>query len=316
MHRGYIRLYRKGVDHPLFKKPLVWHFWSYCLLRANYKDREILFKNKPFILKRGSFMMSLKNASRDTGLTIQNIRTALKTLENFGMVKKSTQSLTKQATIISVIKFDEYQKPASDANAETNTVLTQSQHSLNTVLTTDNKVKKVKKLKKKESGNPTPHKEIIEHLNKTCGKNFKPGAKANISLINGRLAEGYTVDDFKAIIDFKNKEWHKDKVFNFKDGTTKKARTYLQPSTLFKPTKFDEYLNEAISSGMGGRNGKDKSKIYAILSKAVSEKTEEAMWKHIKESDKRLYEAARLSTFLFETKSSEFSMIYESYRRG
>ena len=131
MERGYIRLFRKGLDHALFKKPLVWHFWNYCLLRANFKDREMDFRGRPFLIKRGSFMMSLGNASRDTGLTVQNIRSSIRTLVRFGMIKKSTQEVTKQATIISIIKYDTYQKKNNEANKTTNKVPTKCQQSAN-----------------------------------------------------------------------------------------------------------------------------------------------------------------------------------------
>ena len=131
MQRGYIRLYRKGLDHALFTRPLVWHFWNYCLLRANFKDREIDFKGHPLLIKRGSFMMSLKNASKETGLSVQNIRSSIRTLVRFKMIEKSTQEVTRQATIISIIKYDTYQKKNDAPNTLSNTVPTQCQHSAN-----------------------------------------------------------------------------------------------------------------------------------------------------------------------------------------
>lgn len=138
MHRGYVRDYRKGIENPLFKKPLVWHFWNYCRLRANHKDTVIDFNGKPFELKRGCFMMSLGNASKNTGLSLQNIRTAIKVLSFHKMIEKSTDELTKQATIIKVVKFDLYNPLKKESNKVGNKEPTQSQHSANTVLTIDN----------------------------------------------------------------------------------------------------------------------------------------------------------------------------------
>lgn len=144
MHRGYIKLYRKGTEHALFSKPLVWHFWQYCLLRANHKDRETIFNGKPLFIKKGSFIMSRKTASIATGLTEQNIRTAIKTLINFKMIQKSTNKLTKQATILSVCKYITYQKKTEASNQVNNQRLTSDQPATNQRLTTDKNVKELK----------------------------------------------------------------------------------------------------------------------------------------------------------------------------
>ncbi len=54
---------------------------------ANHKDKEIFFNGKPFLVKRGSFVMSLNTAKINTGLSVQNIRTAIKVLTNFKIVE-------------------------------------------------------------------------------------------------------------------------------------------------------------------------------------------------------------------------------------
>ena len=76
------------------------------------------------------------------------------------------------------------------------------------------------------------HIEIIEYLNFRTGSKFKPTTKPYIQAIRSRLKEGYTVDDFKTVIDKKCREWK---------GT--KLEKYLTPKTLFAPSHFDTYLN-------------------------------------------------------------------------
>ena len=146
MHRGFVKDYRKGIDNPLFKKPLIWHFWGYCLKRANHKDVEIDFNGKPLLLKRGSFLMSLEKTSKETGLSKQNIRTAIKNLVNHKMIENLTQKVTQQATLINVINYGVYQDFTNQPNTATNKELTQSQHSANTGLTLDKNVKNNKEL--------------------------------------------------------------------------------------------------------------------------------------------------------------------------
>lgn len=84
---------------------------------------------------------------------------------------------------------------------------------------------------------------ILDYLNdsrKLISKNKKVrGFKITDSIqrmIQARLKEGYSIDDFKQIVDYKCHEW-KGTVFE----------KYLQPSTLFGPKHFPEYLVEAES---------------------------------------------------------------------
>ena len=84
---------------------------------------------------------------------------------------------------------------------------------------------------------------IIGRLNERAGTNYKPSSKATQEYINGRLGEGYTVDDFFSVIDKKSAEWM---------GT--KMEKYLRPQTLFLPSNFENYLN-APAERRTGANG-------------------------------------------------------------
>lgn len=77
--------------------------------------------------------------------------------------------------------------------------------------------------------------EIIDYLNLKTGSNYRYSTKSIREYINGRLREGYTVDDFKTVIDKKCLEW---------EGTDQEQ--YLRPSTLFAPRHFAEYLNQPV----------------------------------------------------------------------
>ena len=83
------------------------------------------------------------------------------------------------------------------------------------------------------------HFEIIEYLNFKTGSKFKPTTKPYVQAIRSRLKEGYTVNDFKTVIDKKCREWQ---------GT--KLEKYLTPKTLFAPSHFDTYLNSNETAAM------------------------------------------------------------------
>jgi len=86
--------------------------------------------------------------------------------------------------------------------------------------------------------------DIVGYLNAKTGKTFRTSTKNTVKLINARLKEGYSVDDFKKVIDTKVAQWARDPKFS----------AYLQPSTLFAPSHFENYLNEvtvAVGRGAG-----------------------------------------------------------------
>lgn len=75
--------------------------------------------------------------------------------------------------------------------------------------------------------------EVIDYLNKKAGKSYKATTQKTISLISARSKEGFTLDDFKKVIDTKTQQWKSHADMN----------KYLRPETLFG-TKFESYLQE------------------------------------------------------------------------
>ena len=90
----------------------------------------------------------------------------------------------------------------------------------------------------KDKENTSLYRDVVEHLNKMTGKSFKTSSEKTKKLIHARLKEGFTLEDFKTVIDIKCAEWLHDE----------KMETYLRPETLFG-TKFEGYLNQK-----GGKN--------------------------------------------------------------
>ena len=75
--------------------------------------------------------------------------------------------------------------------------------------------------------------EIIDYLNRRMGTSYKPDSKGIKSILDPRLKDGYTVEDCKAVIDNMILAW----------GSDDKMRQYIRPSTLFRPSHIDSYLN-------------------------------------------------------------------------
>lgn len=98
-----------------------------------------------------------------------------------------------------------------------------------------------------------PYNDIVSYLNEKAGKRYKPTSKKIQSLISARMNEGFTLEDFKAVIDIKCAQWLHDA----------KMSEYLRPSTLFG-TKFEEYLNSGNGKEAGSRGINQNSRPAAV----------------------------------------------------
>lgn len=73
---------------------------------------------------------------------------------------------------------------------------------------------------------------IIAHLNKKAGTNFRAHTKQTLALIKARLDDRFSEEDILSVVDKKTREWM---------GTD--MQKYLRPETLFG-SKFEGYFNQ------------------------------------------------------------------------
>lgn len=104
------------------------------------------------------------------------------------------------------------------------------------------------------------YKDIVLYLNEKSGKNFRYSSRKTQDLINARLNEGFTVDDFKTVIDKKCAEWKGDQ----------KMDQYLRPETLFG-TKFEAYLNQNETKKKGLNNFDQREQDWDELDKLFNQ---------------------------------------------
>ena len=76
--------------------------------------------------------------------------------------------------------------------------------------------------------------EVLDYLNLKAETRYRK-VENNFKHIKARINDGFTIDDFKAVIDKKCAEWK---------GT--EFEKYLTPETLFRPSNFEKYLNQKI----------------------------------------------------------------------
>lgn len=222
---GYIKLYRSMTSWEWWSNPETLTLFVHCLINANWKDGRF----EGHEIKRGSFVTSLPKLSKETGLTMQQTRTALKHLISTGELTKSSFP---KFSIITVQNYSTYQ----DINKVPNRQLTGNQQATNN----NRRSKEVKKersigvSKDTLSSNDDDVAAVIDHLNERTGSHYRHGTQGTEKYIRARLAEGYTVEDLNAVTDTKADQWQADE----------KMAKYLRPSTLFNADKFPGYLEE------------------------------------------------------------------------
>lgn len=216
--QGFVIVPRELMQNAWYGHSPTIHLYLHCLLRANYVDSEW----RGITIKRGQFVTSLHSLSQETGLTVKQLRSALDRLKRANYVASKA---TNKYRIITILNYDDIQIRASKKANKGQAKGKQR--------ATNNNLKNKKNYNVGQS--PTAYsalfKEIIMYLNKQAEKRYKVDSVSTQRYITARLNEGYTVDDFKYVIDVKCSDWK---------GTENDK--YLRPETLFG-TKFEGYLN-------------------------------------------------------------------------
>lgn len=123
---GFITLHRKIADWEWYHDAPTLCLFVHLLLMANFTEGR--FKGR--VIKRGQLATSLRSLATHTGLSIQQTRTAL---EHLLSTHEITHEPTPQYSVITIVKYDEYQTPTQQPTNKQHTINTAS----NTQLTQD-----------------------------------------------------------------------------------------------------------------------------------------------------------------------------------
>lgn len=236
-------------------------FWTDTKVAEDFTPEDkyfyIYLMTNPQTNLAGCYELSMKIASDQTGYSRETISRLLDRMEHtHGVIKYSSE--TREVLIMNWSKYNwtksaDFQKPLvkqieSVKNADFKTFLEQELDGIGTVLgrsydrpetsvtvTNNNNISVSDKDISKSIDKSIE--DIVYYLNKSTGKSYKTTSVATKRHIKARLKEGFTVDDFKKVIDTKVAEW----------GNDQKMCQYLRPETLFG-TKFESYLNQGGSS--------------------------------------------------------------------
>lgn len=195
----YVKISRKILEWEWYKDVNTKVLFFHILLKANWKDGRF----QGIEIPRGSFVTSYQTLADETGLTVMNIRTAIKHLK---LTQEITVSQHSKFSVITVKNYDAYQT----ANKVANNQLTGNQQATNRQLTTIEEGKKERKEEYNKSPkgdyeSRTPESSIYatirELYNSVCGSypRLVKMSDARKKAINARLKTGYTLDDFQTL---------------------------------------------------------------------------------------------------------------------
>ena len=89
---GWIRLYRKLLENPLMRDARLLQVTVYCLLKANHKEKKMLWNGQEITLKPGQFITGRSQANNDLGLKSVMFDRKLKVLQNRGFLNREANN--------------------------------------------------------------------------------------------------------------------------------------------------------------------------------------------------------------------------------
>jgi uncharacterized phage protein (TIGR02220 family) len=194
----------------------------------------------------GFIYKSKEEIRGETTLTREQQDRARNKLVSLGWLEtkliKAKGAPTLHYRILKPIKISIGGKPAN-LRVENPPMETSETHESLTEITTETTSEK--EIKSSPTDSPLI-KEIIDYLNLKTRSNYRASVKKNIELIKARLRDGFTVSDFKRVVDNKVAEW----------GGDPKMDQYLRPVTLFG-TKFESYLNQKVAGRIVNQGGSE-----------------------------------------------------------
>lgn len=139
MEKGYIGLYRKIRDWEWYTDINTKVLFIHLILSVNHCDKNW----RGQLIKRGQFISSFENLASATGLTVQEVRTAL---DKLILTKDIIKVSTNKHSTITVTNYNLYQ----DFGSVNSKQVTNKQQTNNKQSTTTKELKELEKLKERE----------------------------------------------------------------------------------------------------------------------------------------------------------------------
>jgi len=105
-NQGWIKIHRKSIESSVWKNPIVWIVWSWCLLKANHQPTQFPFNGKDISVGKGSFITGREIGASECHITERKWRTAINYLKTTSRI---TTKSTNKFSVITILKWNDYQ---------------------------------------------------------------------------------------------------------------------------------------------------------------------------------------------------------------
>lgn len=153
MSTGWIKLHRQLLEWEWYDDTNTKCLFIHCLLRANHGDIEW----RGHKIKRGQFLTSVDTLTRETGLSVSQIRTSLKKLISTNEIASKSQA---RSTVITVVQYDSHQ----GSDKPDDKLMTMKSQADDNEIATDKNVKNVKNDKKVSRFTPPTQNEVYQYM--------------------------------------------------------------------------------------------------------------------------------------------------------
>ena len=106
MQRGYVKLWRKSIEGGWLSNSKLWVFWCWCLMKASYKEYDLIVGFQKIHLMPGDFIFGRKKTAKELKQTERSIRTCVDFLKTSGNLTIKT---TNKFSVISIVNWNTYQ---------------------------------------------------------------------------------------------------------------------------------------------------------------------------------------------------------------
>lgn len=245
---GWIKLHRKIIDSQIFTDPDILRLWIYCLAKASYEERTVLFEKQEVHLLPGEFITGRFSLHTEYNAGVaprKKIKETtlwnwLKKLEKYGNIDIKT---TNKYSVVSIVKWSEYQE----------TLTTERQQIDNRLTTDSQQIDTNKKLKN------------LENLSTTTTTEDEPETlgKAYTKIFNQLHMDGLTSDFFMKI---KSKGYTERFCIELLLEAGESCQG-SKPSLRYMESIRDRWIKENIYTRAQSKQQKQGAKVQAINKK-------------------------------------------------
>lgn len=243
MSEGWIKLYRKTLDNPLFKKNgKRLAVWVWLLINATHNGTTVMFEGKKIQLKPGELTTGRRVIASQLGVSESFVQQTLTRFETEHLIKQRTD---RQCRLISIVKWNEYQDSEQPNEQRLNNERTTNEQRLNTK-------QECKNVRMKEDSSALPRFDDI--LGYFAGNGFASDPKAFYDYYNstGWLNKyGKPITNWKSAANMwerREKNWQKNHIGKEQPETRPykkfEAEDYERPD--FKSEPMPDEVREKV----------------------------------------------------------------------